>query len=46
VDVPSLATDVDTPEDLDALEALLASTGAPAATTRPLIGSLTVESKC
>jgi 2-phospho-L-lactate/phosphoenolpyruvate guanylyltransferase len=46
VDVPSLATDVDTPEDLDALEALLASTGAPAATTRPLISSLAVESKC
>jgi 2-phospho-L-lactate guanylyltransferase len=46
VAVPSLATDVDTPEDLDALEALLASTGAAAATTRPLIGSFTVESKC
>ena len=46
VDVPSLATDVDTPEDLDALEALLASTGAPAATTRPLIEGLTVETKC
>ncbi len=47
VDVRSLATDVDTPEDLDALEALLRSTGgATAATTRRLIISLALESKC
>ena len=46
VEVPSLATDIDTPEDLDALEALLASTDAAAAMTRRLISSLTLESKC
>jgi len=47
VDVPSLATDVDTPEDLEALDASLrlANTGAAAATRR-VIGSLIVSSRC
>lgn len=47
VDVPSLATDVDTPEDLDALEASLgpANTRAAAATRR-VISSLVLSSRC
>jgi 2-phospho-L-lactate/phosphoenolpyruvate guanylyltransferase len=44
--VPSLATDVDTPEDLDALEASLASADPAAApATRRALNGLTVPSK-
>lgn len=46
VEVPSLAMDVDTPEDLDALEALLGSAETAAVATRRLIASLTLKSKC
>jgi 2-phospho-L-lactate/phosphoenolpyruvate guanylyltransferase len=46
VEVPSLSTDIDTPEDLDALEALLGSAETAAVATRRLLGSLTLESKC
>ena len=46
VEVPSLATDIDTPDDLDALEAVLSSDGTAAAATRRLIGSLSLQSKC
>jgi 2-phospho-L-lactate guanylyltransferase len=44
VEVRSLGTDVDTPEDLEALEASLGP--ADAASTRPLLRSLTPSSKC
>jgi 2-phospho-L-lactate guanylyltransferase len=46
VEVRSLATDVDTPEDLEALEASLGAVGATAPTTRRLLSGLTLSSKC
>jgi 2-phospho-L-lactate guanylyltransferase (CobY/MobA/RfbA family) len=47
VAVPSLATDVDTPEDLEALEAwLLSAEGAIAPATRQALGRVTLLSKC
>lgn len=47
VGVPSLATDVDTPEDLDALEALLlVAERATATATREALGTLTLLSRC
>lgn len=45
--VPSLATDVDTPEDLEALQALLRSAEPASATaTRQTLSGLTVSAKC
>jgi 2-phospho-L-lactate guanylyltransferase len=44
VEVRSLATDVDTPEDLEALESSLGPTDAP--TTRHLLRDLTLSFKC
>jgi 2-phospho-L-lactate guanylyltransferase len=44
VEVPSLAMDVDTPEDLDALEAALGPGAAPR--TRELLSKLTPSPKC
>ena len=46
VEVPSLATDIDTPEDLEALDALLAGATIAAAATRRVLASLTAPSKC
>jgi 2-phospho-L-lactate guanylyltransferase len=46
VEVPSLAFDVDTPGDLDALEAALGSSAGAAARTRELLSRLTPSSKC
>lgn len=45
VEIPSLATDVDTPEDLDALESLHGSANSAPA-TRHLLSSLMTNSKC
>lgn len=44
--VPSLATDVDTPEDLDALEASLGTATTRAAATRRLLSGLTLSGRC
>jgi 2-phospho-L-lactate guanylyltransferase len=46
VDVPSLAFDVDTPEDLDALEAALGPSSGAAPHTRELLRNLTPSSQC
>lgn len=46
VEVPSLALDVDTPEDLDALEAALGPSSGAAPRTRELLSKLTPSPKC
>lgn len=46
VEVPSLATDVDTPEDLEALEASLGPASARAAATRHVLRSSALSSRC
>jgi 2-phospho-L-lactate guanylyltransferase len=46
VEVPSLALDVDTPDDLEALEAALRASTGTAPRTRELLGKLTVSPKC